>query len=40
MAAKKASKNSNEAIPEMIGELELKGKLTDEIKLLLEGILK
>ena len=40
MGAKKASKSSVEIIPEMIGELESKGKLTDEIKILLEGILK
>ena len=40
MGAKKASKNSDEVIPEMIAELESKDKLTDEIKLLLEGILK
>ena len=40
MGAKKASKNSDEVIPEMIAELDSKGKLTDEIKSLLEGILK
>ena len=40
MGAKKASKNSNEVIPDMIGELESKGKLTEEIKLFLEGIIK
>ena len=39
MGAKKASKNSDEVIPGMIAELESKGKLTDEIKVLLEGIL-
>jgi len=39
MGAKKASKNSDEVIPDMVDELELKGKLTDEIKVLLEGIL-
>ena len=40
MGAKKASKNSNEVIPDMIAELESKGKLTEEIKLFLEGIIK
>ena len=40
MKAKKASKNSSEVIPEMISSLESGGLLTDEIKLLLEGILK
>jgi len=40
MGAKKASKNSDEIIPGMIAELDSKGKLTDEIKMLLEGILK
>ena len=40
MGAKKASKNSDEVIPDMIAELDSKGKLTDEIKALLEGILK
>ena len=40
MGAKKASKNSDEVIPGMIAELDSKGKLTDEIKALLEGILK
>ena len=40
MGAKKASKNSDEVIPDMIAELDSKGKLTDEIKSLLEGILK
>ena len=40
MGAKKASKNSVEVIPEMIAELESKDKLNDEIKSLLEGILK
>ena len=39
MGAKKASQNSDEVIPGMIAELESKGKLTDEIKVLLEGIL-
>ena len=40
MGAKKASKSSVEVIPEMIAELESKDKLNDEIKSLLEGILK
>ena len=40
MESKKASKNSSEVIPEMISSLESKDLLTDEIKLLLEGILK
>ena len=40
MVAKKTSKNSTEVIPEMISSLESKGLLTDQIKLLLEGILK
>jgi hypothetical protein len=40
MVAKKTSKNSIEVIPEMISSLESKGLLTDQIKLLLEGILK
>jgi len=40
MGAKKSSKNSDEVIPDMIAELDSKGKLTDEIKILLEGILK
>ena len=40
MGAKKTSRNSDEVIPDMINELESKGKLTDEIKLLLDGILK
>ena len=40
MGAKKASKNSDEVIPDMINELESKGKLTDIIKSLLNGILK
>ena len=40
MRAKKESKNSNEIIPEMIKELESKGLLDDQVKILLEGILK
>ena len=40
MRAKKESKNSNEIIPEMIKELESKGLLDDQVKVLLEGILK
>ena len=40
MGAKKDSKNSTQTIPEMISELESKGILTDQIKALLEGILK
>ena len=40
MGAKKDSKNSTQTIPEMISELESKGILTDQIKTLLEGILK
>ena len=40
MGAKKDSKNSDEVIPDMINALESKGKLTDKIKSLLDGILK
>ena len=40
MGAKKASKNSSEVIPEMISHLESESLLTDEIKALLESILK
>ena len=40
MGAKKASKNTNDVIPEMIAELDSKGLLSDTIKSLLEGILK
>ena len=40
MGAKKASKNSSEVIPEMISHLESESLLTDEIKVLLESILK
>ena len=40
MGAKKASKNTNDVIPEMITELDSKDLLSDKIKSLLEGILK
>ena len=40
MGAKKASKNSGDIIPEMISELESKGKLDEKIKSLLNGILE
>ena len=40
MGAKKSSKNSPETISEMIGDLESKGLITDQVKSLLEGILK
>ena len=40
MGAKKASKNSSEVIPEMISHLESESLLTNEIKALLESILK
>ena len=40
MGAKKASRNSSEVIPEMISHLESESLLTDEIKVLLESILK
>ena len=40
MGAKKSSKNSTETISEMIGDLESKGLITDQVKSLLEGILK
>ena len=40
MGAKKASKNSSDVIPEMIQTLEDQDLLTDNIKSLLEGIIK
>ena len=40
MGAKKVSKNSSQVIPEMISHLESESLLTDEIKALLESILK
>ncbi len=40
MGAKKESKNSNQVIPEMINELDSNGLLDDQLKALLEGILK
>tara|TARA_E500000331_G_C17242227_1_gene707528 strand:+ start:100 stop:837 length:738 start_codon:yes stop_codon:yes gene_type:complete len=40
MGAKKSSKNSSDVIPEMIAFLETENMITDQIKSLLEGILK
>ena len=40
MGAKKSSKNSSDVIPEMISFLETENMITDQIKSLLEGILK
>jgi len=40
MGAKKSSKNSSDVIPEMIAFLEKENMITDQIKSLLEGILK
>jgi len=39
MAGKKASKNSNDVIDDMKNQLNTDGKLTDELKVFLEGIL-